>query len=79
MCELVALIQDDIGAPPPAENGSSETPSLAPAPVMDCSRSEHHPLLRFRKLVIVVLAVKRLLKLCAESTSSLPISSGAKV
>ena len=78
MCELVALIQDDTGGPSPTENGSSGTPSPAPAPVTGYSGSEHHPLLRFRKLVIVVLAVKRLVKLGAECASVFPISSGSK-
>lgn len=65
VCELVALIQADIGDSPQTENGKNrknETPRL-----VSPSEYMHHPLLRFRKLVIVILAVNRLLRLYNES------------
>ena len=63
VCELVTLIQADIGDSSPTENGKNKTPHF-----VSLSEYTYHPLLRFRKLVIVVLAVNRLLRLCAEST-----------
>lgn len=71
VCELVALIQAYIGDSPQTENGKDRkngkngkngTPCL-----VSPSEYMHHPLLRFRKLVIVILAVNRLLRLCTES------------
>ena len=62
VCELVALIQAYIGDSPPTENRKNGTPRL-----VSPSEYVYRPLLRFRKLVIVILAVNRLLKLCTES------------